>query len=336
MIRHASLHEKELLISTLNTAFSDVRSSDFSIRQQQPRAYGEGINRAAEHLLEERDGKIVSILGNLQETLQVGNESYRFATIGSVATLPSYRHRGIMRSLMEEAHQENKKNGEIFAILTGNPAVYHSLGFVPGPVNLLFTFPASTKKYPEYSARPMGEEDIDFAYALYRSSVPYRIRRPETFLVALGSHGSKAVVFYQGSKRIGYAAFNERYGNELCLNDPSHREAALSLLPSSLEWVFTPDDIASLRYAYEKGLTPRIWQREMLHIYQPEAFLKLLHQKNGANLERDEMALQVATQSGHFDSNAFVTSLFPPLGEEGITLSSHAYTFEIPWCDLFW
>lgn len=335
MIRHALPSEKDLLITILNAAFSDVRSPDFSIAKQQPRAYGEGNNRASEHLLEERDGKIVSILGNLQETLWVGNESYRFATIGSVATLPSYRHQGIMRSLMEKAHQENQKNGDIFAILTGKPEVYRSLGFIPGPVNLLFSFQASTEKYPEYSMRPLRKEDVDFTYELYLSSAPYHIRHKEMFLAALASHGSQAVVFSRGAVRIGYASFNEKYGNELCLSNPYDRDAVFSLLPPSVEWVFTPDDISSLRFAYEKGLTPRIWQREMLHIYQPEAFLKLLHQKNGPNPKRDEMALTEAFRSGSFDSNAFLSSLFPSLGEEGITLSNHAYTFEIPWCDLF-
>lgn len=335
MIRHARNEEKTELIKTLDEAFFDVRASDFSIAKSQPRAYEKEKNRAEEHLVIEKEGKMVSVLGNLQETLTFGERVYPFATIGSVATLPSYRHQGLMRSLMEKAHQENEEKGDVFAILTGNPDVYDSLGFVPGPVHLLLSFGPLPLLHQDYSLRSMEREDLAFAYALYCSSASGRIRQENTFLSALQSHASKAVMIYRDSKQIGYVSFNSRYGNEIRLTDMAELEGVLPLFPSSLEWVVHTKDFAFLRLAYKKGASLRLWQREMLHIYRPDAFLSLLHENNETVLSRDKMAKEEAMHSGHFDSNAFVHSLFPSLQKSDVTLSSFAYSFEIPWCDLF-
>lgn len=86
--------------------------------------YDDGIG-----ILKEQDDRIVSSLEMNYHTIQFAGKQLKASYILGVSTLPDYRRRGHMLSLMESALDEARHNCLITIIKAFNPKVYDHFGF---------------------------------------------------------------------------------------------------------------------------------------------------------------------------------------------------------------
>ncbi len=83
----------------------------------------------ADHVLAERDGRIVSHGAVIERELRIGELGLRTGYVENVATEPAFRANGFATAVMEEIGRRIDASFELGALDTGRPAFYERLGW---------------------------------------------------------------------------------------------------------------------------------------------------------------------------------------------------------------
>ena len=81
------------------------------------------------HFVIKHHGKMVATLNLLPSEWSIGGILLKVAEMGNVATLPEYRNRGLIRTLVNEYHKEVVNQGYDLSVIEGIPYFYRQFGY---------------------------------------------------------------------------------------------------------------------------------------------------------------------------------------------------------------
>lgn len=81
------------------------------------------------HFVIKHHGKIVATLNLIPSEWSIGGILLKVAEMGNVATLPEYRNRGLIRTLVNEYHKEVVNQGYDLSVIEGIPYFYRQFGY---------------------------------------------------------------------------------------------------------------------------------------------------------------------------------------------------------------
>lgn len=204
----AESRDKNALFSLLERCFPED-STDFR------NAVIERLFRPEETLVVRDGEKLVSAVMLPRFTLDSGET---FGYIYCLCTVPEYRGMGLMRRLMDSAHEFCARRGDAFTALVpadaGLALTYGKMGYVPAGFCL-----SGEKPGPKPRGRPGEFSDIPFLNALYERefAAAGHIGRDErlwkTLMALYGADGGGIRVFDGGYLML------ERMGEELRIRE---------------------------------------------------------------------------------------------------------------------
>lgn len=231
------------ILNIINPSFGAVREDGFDFRYIMPKAYGEKNNLLQYHYVVSDGGVDVTTAGNIPGKIVTHTAQYRYAFLGSVATLPAYEGKGYMRALMKRIKQDDITDGKVFSLLTGARVRYARHGYtkVFSAYSFVFDeyFAKHTTKNPDISIRAYSG-DINALYEIYQSTQPIILRSKDDILPCLSmSRSALRLIEYRG-KTVGYYTFCTRkklYIPEFAITD-------CSLVGSVMREVFDVENVA--------------------------------------------------------------------------------------------
>lgn len=201
------------ILQAANASFRTVRDNEFDFEYIMPKVYRKGRNMSGIHTVLEKDGKIVSLVGNLPSEIVIGENRYPFTVIGTVSTLPEHRGNGYMSALMNDALKETERDGYIFSTLTGKRARYNHFGFEKCTTLYRFDFERDGLADTDgiiLSDFDGTDETLNRLFEIFLATRPYVTRTKENFTDCLKISGSDITVVRAHGKICGYASFCRR------------------------------------------------------------------------------------------------------------------------------
>jgi predicted N-acetyltransferase YhbS len=190
------------------------------------------------HYLAREDGRIKAIVGSYPLVMNILGEALPGCGIGMVSVHPYARSRGYMRTLMEMALEDMRRNRVVFSCLGGQRQRYEYFGYTPAGIEVEFLcrranirhtlggLPASGPEGGELSLRELGGGDgefLDRIFALHQAKAA-RIERPRGKLFdILSSWNCRVYAVLQAGSFFGYLVCDpagERI-SEINVADPS-------------------------------------------------------------------------------------------------------------------
>ena len=228
-----------------NYVFSHSRGPcDFPIIL--PKLYKREYFSQGIHYLAREGGKIKAVAGAYPLVWEFRDQNNSVISlpgrgIGMVSVHPYARSRGFMKDLMNRAMDDMKRDGIVFACLSGFRQRYEYFGFAP--TGNIYTFTCNEYNIrhvlgPQWSSGlsliPLGPEDkslLNQIHALHETK-PIRIQRPREMLFdILTSWKARAFAVTNGSNFEGYLVC-KRQGTEQEITEINLRD--LSRLPEVL------------------------------------------------------------------------------------------------------
>lgn len=121
-------------------------------------------------LVADDGGRIVSTATLLRETVRIGTVEVPAAQVEMVATEPSHEGRGLVRSLMEAAHERSADRGDVLQVMIGIPFFYRLFGYVYSmPIPDVRTMAITPGTPDGVTVREGTPDDIAAMSALQRS-----------------------------------------------------------------------------------------------------------------------------------------------------------------------
>ncbi len=137
----------------------------------------------------DQNNRILSALLLIPQVWNYEDVKFGVGRVELVATHPEYRHMGLIRQLMDVAHQRSAELGHTIQVITGIPHFYRQFGYTMavklGPDAILPFFSVSELKAdetPQYSLRPATPADIPALmgwYNDYRKNLLLSVDRKE-------------------------------------------------------------------------------------------------------------------------------------------------------------
>lgn len=167
-----------------------------------------GPQSIASIVVEEQDGAVRSTCAILPRTLIAGNERIRIGMIGSVATDPHWRNRGLAGRVLTAAEKELKESGAVFAVLWAEDASFyerrgwHVFGCEVDavlPPTMLRSLPAPK------GVRPMQPHDVPSIHGLYSRHSARVDRSEEETRALLACPGMEVLVCENDEQVLAYA-----------------------------------------------------------------------------------------------------------------------------------
>ena len=115
----------------------------------------------------QQDERVVAVLLLIPQRWRYEDIDLPVGRIEAVATHEDYRRRGLMRALMEAAHERSEALGHPLQVITGRPGVYRPFGYTQAvarwqraqvPVSAIESLPDGEQ--PQFSLRPATDADI--------------------------------------------------------------------------------------------------------------------------------------------------------------------------------
>jgi len=125
------------------------------------------------HFVMKHRGRMVASLNLIPEKWSIGGIPLKVAEMGCVGTLAEYRHRGLIRRLVDEYHKHVADHGYDLSVIEGIPYFYRQFGYeyaIPLDENIRI----SLDQIPDYESkttiRPFTSEDIPKAMRLLKQT----------------------------------------------------------------------------------------------------------------------------------------------------------------------
>lgn len=204
----------------------------------------------------ERDGAVRSACAVLVRDFRVSGRRLRVGLIGSVATDPAWRGRGLATELLVKAEAELRAQGCLFALLWAeDPAFYLARGYAPfGAEDDYLLVNEMIPLLPEPSGvRPLAAGDVPFLQKLHAQHAAH-VERSEAEFAALLATPGMSVLVRERAAAPGHPPLPVAYaclGKGRDLADTIHdwagaTEDVLALVRAHLERRFGPGETGAL------------------------------------------------------------------------------------------
>jgi len=204
----------------------------------------------------EREGVVRSACAVLARDFRIGDRRLRVGLIGSVATDPAWRKRGLATELLARAESELRAQGCLFALLWAeDPAFYLARGYAPfGAEDDYLLVNEMIPLLPAPSGvRPLEAGDLPFLRAIHARHTAHVERGEDEFAALLATPGMFVLVRERAaspghpSLPVAYACLGK--GRDLA--DTIHdwagpTEDVLALVRAHLERRFAPGETGAL------------------------------------------------------------------------------------------
>jgi len=158
----------------VNTAFGFTGAGSMDFMRDLPYVWND--DRADNYWLAVADGKIVACVGSYPLTVRMAGASFRSACVGQVGTLPEWRRRGAMSTILRAVTAEMDTECD-FTWLGGDRRRYGRFGWAFGGVK--YTFGTNAKYLPAppdgSTVRAMDPRRDGEMIWQYTQSMPYAI-----------------------------------------------------------------------------------------------------------------------------------------------------------------
>lgn len=106
--------------------------------------------------------RVVSTATLLHETVSIGSIDVPTGQVEMVATVRSHEGRGLVRTLMQEAHRRSAARGDLLQVMVGIPYFYRQFGYSYAmPIPLAWEVPTAPPVDPAVTVRAAVTADID-------------------------------------------------------------------------------------------------------------------------------------------------------------------------------
>ncbi|MDR2102064.1 MAG: GNAT family N-acetyltransferase, partial [Treponema sp.] len=221
-----------------------------------PKLYKKEYFMEGIHYLAREDGKIKAIIGAYPLAMNILGDVLPGRGIGMVSVHPYARSRGYMRTLMEMALEDMRRDGVVFSCLGGQRQRYEYFGYTPVGMQFVFECRQANIRHtlgkdflPGFSLRLLSAADGEFieGIRLFHEAKPARLeRRGEKFFDILSSWTSRVYALLEGENLAGYFIYSpsEDTITEINLADPSRIPEAVGLFLNCPAKTGRPDRVA--------------------------------------------------------------------------------------------
>ena len=240
-IAKASVTDMDDAIDFGNFVFSHSNGCHDFI-ESLPKLYKPEYFMDAIHYLVREGDKIKALVGSYPLELQFeGGPSLPGRGIGMVSVHPRSRSKGYMKTLMNMALEDMKKDGMAFSCLGGQRKRYEYFGYTPAGINYIFriTVPNITHTLGREwksslaikTVKSGDEETLDNIMALHNAKKARFLRDRAKLFDILSSWKAKIFAFFEGDRFEGYLV-SEVHLNEILeinMKDPSRISEAIGI-----------------------------------------------------------------------------------------------------------
>jgi predicted N-acetyltransferase YhbS len=228
----------EELMDFGNYVFSHAHAStDFP--SLLPKLYKREYFMEGIHYIAREDGRIRAAVGAYPLRLNILGEILPGRGIGMVSVHPYTRSRGYMRTLLEMALADMRRDKIVFSCLGGQRQRYEYFGFTPAGTQIVFECRQVNIRHflgkdlsPALSIRQLkeGDGELEDIYRFHQSKTARFERDRGKFFDILSSWKNRIFVLLDGNRFTGYLVYNDA-GNtlaEMNLIDPGRAAEALA------------------------------------------------------------------------------------------------------------
>ncbi|MDR2376078.1 MAG: GNAT family N-acetyltransferase [Treponema sp.] len=238
----AEAGDYEELIDFCNYVFSHANSpTDFPALL--PKLYRREYFMQGRHYTAREDGRIRAVVGAYPLRLNVLGTVLPGRGIGMVSVHPYARSRGYMRTLMETALADMRRDGIVFGCLGGQRQRYEYFGFSPAGLRVVFECHRTNIRHvlgkdfpPVFSLRQLseGDKELEDSYLIHQSKAARFERDRGKFFDILSSWKNRAVALSDENGFAGYLVYRDSgYGDtgtaiqEINLKEPARMIQAI-------------------------------------------------------------------------------------------------------------
>jgi predicted acetyltransferase len=195
------------------------------------------------HYIAREDNRIKAIIGAYPVDMKVSGQSLPGGGIGLVSVHPYCRSRGFMKTLMNMALEDMKKDGMAFSCLGGQRQRYEYFGYTPAGSSYNFECTATNIRHTlgrefktSLSVKQIGPGDTDLLDQIRRmheSKPAYILREKDRFFHILSSWESPVFAIMEGPEQrvTGYLLCrpNGKHIHEIYMEDNSRIAEAIGV-----------------------------------------------------------------------------------------------------------
>lgn len=211
MIIRKGKNEMKAIIDVANQAFIPVRNPQYDFRKTVPKVYQSKEDMSFIHYVATSNDKIISVGGNLLQSLTINDKTYNYGIVGTVSTLPAYQKKGAMKRIMAAIETENRELDLDFSMLTGIRKRYNFLGYEKSGFRYCYEF---NNYFVERCVvlssiiiKPFENNQLDVLFNLYLNTQPIKRRTKDELVLGLKGGDSLLYLIYKDSIAIGYFSF---------------------------------------------------------------------------------------------------------------------------------
>jgi predicted N-acetyltransferase YhbS len=239
----AELKDREELMDFGNYVFSHAHAStDFP--SLLPKLYKQEYFMEGIHYIAREDGRIRAAVGAYPLKLNILGEILPGRGIGMVSVHPYTRSRGYMRTLMEMARIDMRRDGIVFSCLGGQRQRYEYFGFTPAGIQVVFECRRANIRHflgrdpsPDLSLRQLkeGDGELEDIYRFHQTKAARFERDRGKFFDILSSWKNRVFVLMDKNRFAGYMIYNDAENTlaEINLADPGRAAEALACFLNS-------------------------------------------------------------------------------------------------------
>ena len=197
---------------------------------EMPKLYKDTPKVAEFHRVVRDNGKIVSSILFYPQILNVCGEKLNVLCVGTVATLPEYRNKGLMSAIFSAA-ESHIKNYDL-AVLGGQRQRYEYFGFIPLGMQKVFWLNKRNLKdiKSDFNISALEKDDLTVLKKInaVNEKRPLYVKRGSALFDALHSDGNKPYIITKDGKFDGYFCYKNKEISEI--HTSSANAAAKSIM----------------------------------------------------------------------------------------------------------
>jgi len=217
-ITSAKLKDLPAVISLADLVF---RPKEKSMGIETPLMWAEENVKSGNLFVVKEDNRILSLVGLIEEEVEIDSYRIKIGNIGNVCTHPDYRGRGYATSLLQEAIKKAKRNNLICFMISGGRGLYRRLGAVGipfyyyevdgGKKSLNFKVVRYKKEFYESCMNIYKKEKIRFIrkknfsslFSLYNGEFRKKIMGAESRIYVIIKNGEISAYWAEGKTKDG-------------------------------------------------------------------------------------------------------------------------------------
>lgn len=156
-VKKGTIELRDKLISNLNSVFRPGSGSNMGMALEFPHLFSDENMRNTYYI--EEDGKIVSQASVFDWKCNLNGYTLKVASLGSVSTLPEYRHRGLSTKVIREVVKDKTDNGFHLLLVSGEIDLYKKIGCAKTGKVLIGTLNGEINQFNNFKTVRIGVSD---------------------------------------------------------------------------------------------------------------------------------------------------------------------------------